>query len=135
VYNEIATTLPELSKIGSQDDMSISLIYDSERIKAIYPKLLNWQIESSKAAVTAINSKIVDARNRISAIEQSGQLTRKAKIDYDYALADIKRAYADKTKMVKRIDVISQELYGDDFKPYMDEIGIEDTAENENGDE
>jgi hypothetical protein len=125
VRDEIAATLPQLSKIGSQDDMSISLIYDSERVETIYPKLLDWQIESTKAAIDAINDKIVDARKRMSAIEQSGQLTRKAKIEFDYAVADLNRAYADKTKLVKRIDVISQELYGDGFKPYTDEIGIE----------
>jgi serine/threonine protein phosphatase PrpC len=135
VQNEIVATLPQLSKIGSQDDMSISLIYDSERVEAIYPKLLDWQIESTKIAIAVINDKIVDARKRISAIEQSGQLTRKTKIDYDYAVADLNRAYADKTKLVKRIDVISQELYGDDFKPYMDEVGIEDSTESKMNDE
>jgi hypothetical protein len=135
VQNEIVATLPQLSKIGSQDDMSISLIYDSERVEAIYPKLLDWQIESTKIAIAVINDKIVDARKRISAIEQSGQLTRKTKIDYDYAVADLNRAYADKTKLVKRIDVISQELYGDDCKPYMDEVGIEDSTESKMNDE
>jgi hypothetical protein len=123
VCDEIATTLPQLSKIGSQDDMSISLIYDSERVVAVYQKLLEWQIESTKVAIAAIDDKIVDAKKRISLIEQSGNLTNKTKIDYDYAVADLNRAYADKEKLVKRVDVISQELH-----KYMDEA--ETLAEN-----
>jgi serine/threonine protein phosphatase PrpC len=131
VYEELATTLPQLSKIGSQDDMSISLIYDSERIAAIYPKLLEWQIKSTKAAIDAINSKIVDDRNLISSIEQSDKLTAKSKIDLDYATTDLNRLYANKIKLIKRIDVVSQELYGKNFNPYTDDVGTETTDTNE----
>ena len=42
--SEIESTLPQLSKIGSQDDMSIAMVFDAEKVSMAVPKLIEWQI-------------------------------------------------------------------------------------------
>jgi hypothetical protein len=61
----------------------------------------------------------------LSKYEEVAELTRKIKIDYDYALSDKKRALEEKGKLVKRMNMLLLELYGEDYTPYMDEIADE----------
>ena len=51
-------------------------------------------------------------------------------IEYNYAFADVKKLYQEKSKLVKRIDILSQELYGENYTPYMDEIGLNFDSDN-----
>ena len=39
---EIESTLPQLSKIGSQDDMSIAMVFDTQKVSTATPKLIEW---------------------------------------------------------------------------------------------
>jgi hypothetical protein len=57
-------------------------------------------------------------------------LTRKIKIDYDYAVADKKRALEEKGKLVKRINTLLLEQYGEDYTPYMDEVADEESTKD-----
>jgi serine/threonine protein phosphatase PrpC len=125
VYNEVAITLPELSKIGSQDDMSVSVLYDAEKAINAYPHLLEWQIASTRNAILQLNSRLREIQVKLSKYEEVAELTRKIKIDYDYALSDKKRALEEKGKLVKRMNMLLLELYGEDYTPYMDEIADE----------
>lgn len=123
---EVATTLPELSRIGSRDDMSIALVYDAVRVKAAYSSLLQWQIDVVKADIGAVNLKITEAQERIAQLEAEPELTRKIRIDHDYAVAEKTRAFATKATLVKRINLLLQEMYGDNFMPYKDGIVTDD---------
>ena len=42
----------------------------------------------------------------------------------------MKKLYQEKSKLVKRIDILSQELYGENYTPYMDEIGLNFDSDN-----
>lgn len=130
VISEIKNTLPQLSKIGSKDDMSLAVVYNKERLVEAYPKFILWQIESTKRNISEINQRIIDKRLKISELEKVEIVTQKIQIEYNYANADIAKLFTEKIKQVKKIDILSNELYGENYTPYMDEIGID--ADNEN---
>lgn len=125
VVLEIEQTLPQLSKIGSKDDMSVAIVYDKEQLTTAFPKFISWQIDSIKRVISEINRKITEKKKRISDIEKIEEVTQKMKIEYNYAYSDLKKIYQEKSKQVKRIDILLQELYGDSYTPYMDDIGLD----------
>ena len=124
VISEIEQTLPQLSKIGSKDDMSVAVVYNKEQLVKAYPKFLAWQIDSTQKTISAINKKIEEKKRKISDIEKIEIVTQKMTIEYNYAFTDMKKLYQEKSQLVKRIDILSQELYGESYTPYMDEIGL-----------
>ena len=123
-FADIKETLPVLSKRGSQDDMSVACVYDESRLAAVRPKLVLWQIAVTKADILAVNKRIVEAKNRRNKLELSGGQTEKGKIELRYAQNDIDRGYAEKQQLVKKMDILLKEYYGDAFVPYQDEVGL-----------
>ena len=56
--SEIQTTLPQLSKIGSQDDMSIAMIFDSDKVCSAIPEMIaNRQCQKSNSRRVCQNRK------------------------------------------------------------------------------
>ena len=60
---EIETTLPQLSKIGSQDDMSIAMVFNLAEVERLYPTMIEWQIENVKRLIAEENTNIEKANN------------------------------------------------------------------------
>lgn len=127
--SEIETTLPQLSKIGSQDDMSIAMIYDSDKVKSTTSKMIEWQIGNVKRAIAKESFKIEKANKIQQSLESVEHPTRQNMIDLQYANADEKRAIAARTKLQGRLDALLMELKGND--------SIEDISDfkNDNGSE
>ena len=112
VEKEIQETLPELSKIGSKDDMSLSLVYDKSQLEIIYPRLLDWQIENIKQLIKIQEERIANYQTKKAEIEKT-ELEDKAKIVYSYAEAEIEKAETEKSRLIKRIDMLYEEKCGD----------------------
>ena len=123
-FADIQDTLPVLSKRGSQDDMSVTCVYDEARLKEALPKFILWQIAMTKAEILSVNKKIMDAKDRRSSLELSGSYTEKSRIELRYAQNDIDRGYSEKLQLVKKMDILLKEYHGDAFVPYQDEVGI-----------
>ena len=114
--SDIETTLPQLSKIGSQDDMSIAMIFDTEKVLTTVPKLIDWQILNVKRLIADESAKIEKANNIQQTLEGVSIMTRQNIIDLHYANADEKRAIKTRTKLQGRLDSLLKELMGDDSK-------------------
>lgn len=112
--SEIETTLPQLSKIGSQDDMSIAMIYDADKVKSTIPKMIEWQIANVKRAIAEETEKIEKANKIQQSLESVECPTRQNMIDLQYANADEKRAIEAQTKLKSRLDALLKELGGND---------------------
>lgn len=112
--SEIATTLPQLSKIGSQDDMSIAMIFDYDKVSLTVPKMIEWQIANVKRAIADESAKIEKANKIQQSLESAERPTRQNMIDLQYANADEKRAIEARTKLQGRLDNLLKELNGDD---------------------
>ncbi len=123
-FTDIKETLPVLSKRGSQDDMSVACVYDEARLEEALPKFILWQIAVTKADILAVNRKIEDAKDRRRRLEAMGGHAEKEQIELRYAQSDIARGYAEKQQLVKKMDILLKEYYGDAFVPYQDEVGI-----------
>lgn len=111
--SEIETTLPQLSKIGSQDDMSIAMIFDSDKVSSVIPKMIEWQIANVKRAMADESVKIEKANKVQQSLESVERPTRQNMIDLQYANADEKRAIEARTKLQGRLDTLLKELSGD----------------------
>ena len=110
--SEIETTLPQLSKIGSQDDMSIAMIYDSDKVKSTTPKMIEWQVAIVKRAIAEESEKIEKANKIQQSLESVEHPTRQNMIDLQYANADEKRAIESRTKLQGRLNTLLKELSG-----------------------
>lgn len=121
---EIQSTLPQLSKIGSQDDMSISMVADIEKIRAVYPKLIEWQINRVMRLIDIESAKI----ERANAVQQSmdgmENPSRQDVIALQYANTDKKRAMDAKEKLQTRLDLLRQE------QPLDNEIKLPEQSDN-----
>lgn len=127
-FADIQSTLPVLSKRGSQDDMSIACVYDKAKLSEALPKFIQWQIAATESNIQSVNKRIMEAKERRNRLELLGESTDKSKVELRYAQNDIDRGYAEKQQLVKKIDILLKECYGDSFAPYHDEVG---TAEKE----
>lgn len=112
--SEIESTLPRLSKIGSQDDMSIAMVFDVEKVSMAVPKLIEWQITNVRRLIAEESAKIAKANTIQQSLESVGAMTRQNMIDLQYANADEKRAIEARTKLQSRLDTLLAELNGND---------------------
>ena len=126
----IKETLPQLSKIGSKDDMSIACIYDENSLEKCIEKLVMWQQTNVAHGITITNDRILNEKNIIKNLEAKGLSNQKNMIEYQYAQKDLLRAFEQKKQLVFKWNKFAQELHGDDFIPYSDEIGLGCVSEN-----
>ncbi len=132
--SEIESTLPQLSKIGSQDDMSIAMVFDAEKVTMAVPKLIEWQISNVRRLIGEESAKIANANTIQQSLESVGTMTRQNMIDLQYANADEKRAIETRTKLQGRLDSLLKELMGDDSKEDC-ESELTEPYENKQSDE
>lgn len=108
--SEIKTTLPQLSKIGSQDDMSIAIVFNQDEVKSAIPQLIEWQVSNVKNLIAVESSKIERANKTQQSLESVENLTPQNKIDLQYAITDEKRSIEARTKLQGRLDILLKEL-------------------------
>ena len=121
----LAETLPQLSKIGSRDDMSVACVYDRNGLKALYKSLVQWQVANVIAEVEDTNERILNLQDKRAALSGDSAQNNKAAIELQYAMNDLDRAFLQKRNLVKKLDKLLQERDGEDFSPYADEIGVD----------
>lgn len=108
--SEIEYTLPQLSKIGSQDDMSLAMVYDYQKVCELYPKLIEWQIANIKRMIAEETSKIEKANKIQQSVESVEFPTRQNLIALQYANTDEKRANESIEKLKVRLDSLMKEI-------------------------
>lgn len=131
----IKETLPQLSKIGSKDDMSIAIIYNDKKLPSKVLQLISWQKNNIGEKLRKANDRILKLRDTISKLESKGLSSQKNMIDYQYAQKDLSRTFETKRKLAEKWNKISKELNCDDFSPWTDEIGFDNTVAIESVDE
>lgn len=107
---EIEATLPQLSKIGSRDDMSIAMVFNLKKVKSSFENLVGWQIDNVKRLIAEEDEKIQRARTTIDALEKLSKPSRQNEIDLRYAKSDEKRALESKERLESRLRSLEAEL-------------------------
>lgn len=108
--SEIESTLPQLSKIGSQDDMSLAILFDYQKVLDIYPNLISWQVSNVERQIQDEEKKLERARQIQIRLEDVSCPTRQNQIDLQYANADEKRASETKERLENRLNTLMSEL-------------------------
>lgn len=124
VTQTLRETLPNLSKIGSKDDMSVACVYDDCRLTDSIKPLILWQKQNVENDINKLNERILHLRDKITMLGQGGIKDQKQMIDYQYAEKDLTETFEKKRSFIDKWNVFSSELYGDTFTPYKDEIEI-----------
>ena len=122
--NSLEEALPELSKIGSKDDMSVACVFDENRLQDAIPQLIGWQRSNVKEQIDAVNTRILSLYEKKEIIENKQIKEQKDKIDFDYFLKDITRSFKTKEALISKYDKFSRELSSENFVPYSDDIGL-----------
>lgn len=114
----LTDTLPQLSKIGSKDDMSIACVYDESILSRNIVSLIEWQkhnVERKIADVEARKEKVVADIEHFDAIEE---LSQKETIEKDYAVKELARIAKSLeiltvklTKFTKEIRIYNHPIY------------------------
>lgn len=120
----VKESLPELSKIGSKDDMSIACVYDEEMLSACVKDFIEWQRKYVGDKIAKANECILKQKDTIAILESNGLNCQKSMVDYQYAHRSLERAFAEKRTLANKWNHFSQELLGDNYSPYEDEIGF-----------
>ena len=121
---QLKDALPELSKIGSKDDMSVACLFDETRLSTAIPGLITWQRNNVKEQIDTINQRIMSLLSKKNSIEKKQVKEQKDKIDLEYSIKDLTRCFATKQTLISKFDRFSQELSSEEFVPYSDDIGI-----------
>lgn len=123
VSEELKSTLPVLSKRGSQDDMSVACIYDDIKINAVYSLFIDYQIAVVKSKILSINNKIQNAIDKKSKLRRTLVKNEKIKVELHYAITDIESGYNQKRQYVSTVNSLLKERFGESFIPYNDDVG------------
>lgn len=100
--------LPQLSKKGSKDDMSIACVFNLEEVKNNLNNYIYHQINMIGDQLNDIEKKIISLKARKESLMNFAD--EKSKIDYDYAVKDIKTAKDNRIKLAERYNKLAEEL-------------------------
>ncbi len=123
-YNTIVETLPQLSKIGSKDDMSIACVYNETVLLDCIDFLIGWQMRNVEESISEINKRITILLEKVERFSHIELTSQKSMIEYQYATKDIAKLYEQKKGLADRWNKFAAELYGESFDRYDDEIGF-----------
>lgn len=123
--SNIQETLPQLSKIGSKDDISIACIYDEEALPQKEKYLVGWQRRNIENQLFEVNNRILKYKDEIARLSKCDLRNQKLMIDFQYAKKDLSKAFELKHSLARKWNKFSEEIDGETYTPYKDEIGWE----------
>jgi len=106
----IESDLPQLSKIGSKDDMSVAFIYNIDELKTHITDFIQYQIDLVKEAIHQTDERILTLSDKLKTAEISIHSDEKSRIEADYARQDIVRANDNRIKLLYKYDLLMQQL-------------------------
>lgn len=104
----IESDLPQLSKIGSKDDMSVAFVYNIEVLKAHIADFIQYQIDLVNDSIHQTDERIASLNEKLSILVTLSD--EKSRIEADYARQDIERANDNRIKLLIKHDLLEQQL-------------------------
>lgn len=106
----IESDLPQLSKIGSKDDMSVAFIYNIDELKAHITDIIQYQIDIVKDAIHQTDERIRTLSDKLKTVGISILSDDKSRIEADYAQKDIERANENRNRLLLKYDILMLQL-------------------------
>ena len=104
----IESDLPQLSKIGSKDDMSVAFIYNLGELKAHITDFIQYQIDIVTDSIHQEDGRMAKLKLKINSI--TDVFDEKTRIDLDYAKQDLERSRDSRIKLLIKQDLLTQQL-------------------------
>lgn len=104
----IESDLPQLSKIGSKDDMSVAFVYNINELKAHISDFIQYQIDLVIDNIHQIDARIKKLQEKLESARASSD--DKSRIEADYAQQDIERANETRNKLLIKYDLLDQQM-------------------------
>ena len=108
--NTVKETLPQLSKIGSKDDLSMACIYDDILLSTYIKSLIIWQYFNVSNAVGKLNVRISQLQLQLRRLSIERFINNRYDIDYQYILKELARASDKQKKLMKKWAIFYGEL-------------------------
>lgn len=102
--------LPQLSTIGSKDDMSVAFVYDVDALRNHITDFIQYQIKLVTDNIHATDSRIEQLTQKLQHVQVTEVYSEKDRIEADYARQDIERAKEERTKLLLKHDALMQQL-------------------------
>ena len=115
----IESDLPQLSKIGSKDDMSIALVYNIDELQAHITDFIQYQIDLICKNIRQSDERIKKLTNKLKTVGLSFLSDEKSRIEAEYARQDLERANENRTKLLYNYDVLMKQLSKESSKYYF----------------
>ena len=106
----IESDLPQLSKIGSKDDMSIAFVYDIDELKARITDFIQYQIDIVIASIRQTDERIKIISERLKTAGVSFFSDERSRIEADYDQKDLERANENRNKLLVKYDILMLQL-------------------------
>lgn len=104
----IESDLPQLSKIGSKDDMSVAFLYNIDELKAHITDFIQYQIDIVTDSIHQADERMAKLKLKINSI--TDVFDEKTRIDLDYAKQDLERSRDSRIKLLIKQDLLTQQL-------------------------
>lgn len=114
----IESDLPQLSKIGSRDDMSVAFVYNIDDLKAHITDFIQYQIELVKEAIHQTDERISKLSDKLKTAGITIHSDEKSRIEADYARQDIARTKDNRNKLLIKYDLLMQQYSKEASKIY-----------------
>lgn len=114
----IESDLPQLSKIGSKDDMSVAFIYNIDELKAHIKDFIQYQIDTVIESIHQTNDRIKKLSEKLKTAGVSIFSDEKTRIEVDYAQKDLERANENREKLLYKYDILMQQLSKEFIKQF-----------------
>ena len=106
----IESDLPQLSKIGSKDDMSVAFVYNLEELKSHIADFIQYQIDIVLENIHQIDKRIESLKGKLKTAGMAILPDEKSRIEADYARQDLERANDNREKLLIKYDLLDRQL-------------------------
>ena len=125
VENVLSSDLSILSKRGSQDDMSISAIYDDTKADIAIRNITEWQLSTTLGELNQNKARIHKFHKERKSLEDVKTTNTKAAIDYEYAIKEMMAAIENRKRLIQRYNDLAKELDENNPVLFNDDIPYE----------
>lgn len=109
-WRVLKKSLPQISKVGSKDDMSVACIYDDSNLSHEFRQVVRYQKYILKERMDQVHHRITELIAKIDKLRSGNLSDNGENVEYQYALKDQEKAYQLKDKIRKQMKEIEGEL-------------------------
>lgn len=106
--SSIESDLPQLSKIGSKDDMSVAFVYNIEELKAHITDFIQYQIDLVKDGIREVDERIAKLAEKQEYLGDPHD--EKSRIEVEYAQQDIEKANVTRNNLLMKYNLLDRQL-------------------------